>query len=194
MIEKLTSAFLEKTQSRILQNQIIQRAHKGKVLIFLGVTEDTQDGITAFEQLSQLEHPFQLELFPEDKLVKKELTTYVSQLVKVNPIASFAATHYIIVTKSPEIMADGFAENCFILQNPEEGFGVRPVSGGTFGSPENVSTLFGEADGLSYSFLDEALRTDWSTKPKELKQLIDSIGSSFYRAELRAILKELNNK
>jgi hypothetical protein len=39
--------------------------------------------------------------------------------------------------------------------------------------------------------LDRLLKTDWAGKENELEEILTVLGSSFHRAELRAILKRL---
>jgi hypothetical protein len=43
------------------------------------------------------------------------------------------------------------------------------------------------------ALLDQLLRTDWQGRERDLDEILKVLGSSFHRAELRAILKQLRS-
>jgi hypothetical protein len=76
---------------------------------------------------------------------------------------------------------------------------ARGVKGGLFGTdPGEVTMNLFRADSSigsrSAEILDKLLKTEWKGREKELEDILNVLGSSFHRAELRAILKQLREK
>ena len=56
----------------------------------------------------------------------------------------------------------------------------------------NLFRAEGSSGSRSVQILDRLLKTEWRGKEEELRQILDLLGSSFHRAELRAILDQLD--
>jgi predicted ATPase len=102
----------------------------------------------------------------------------------------------IIATHTSIALTDAFAAEVTVLDKTDNGVSARGVSGGLFGTdPGEVSMNLFHADSStgsrSVEMLDKLLKTEWKGREDELEKILDVLGSSFHRAELRAVLKEL---
>jgi energy-coupling factor transporter ATP-binding protein EcfA2 len=102
----------------------------------------------------------------------------------------------IVATHTSIALTDAFAAEVTVLDKLDGHTTARGVTGGLFGTdPGEVNmNLFRAESSIgrsSLEILDQLLKTDWKGREDELKAVIDILGSSFHRAELRAILKNL---
>ncbi|MBI5016042.1 MAG: AAA family ATPase [Deltaproteobacteria bacterium] len=102
----------------------------------------------------------------------------------------------LIATHTSIALTDAFAAEVTVLDKTDAGVTARGVSGGLFGTdPGEVTMNLFRADSSTGSravdLLDRLLKTDWKGREAELEAVLDVLGSSFHRAELRAVLKQL---
>jgi len=102
----------------------------------------------------------------------------------------------IVATHTSIALTDAFAAEVTVLDKVDGQTNARGVTGGLFGTdPGEVNMNLFHADSSigrrSLEILEQLLRTEWKGREDELKAVIDILGSSFHRAELRAILKNL---
>ena len=104
----------------------------------------------------------------------------------------------IVSTHTSIALTDAFAAAVTVFdKNRDTGITtVRGVKGGLFGTdPGEVNMNLFRADSStgsrSVELLDKLLKTEWQGRENELEEILDVLGSSFHRAELRAILKRL---
>lgn len=102
----------------------------------------------------------------------------------------------IIATHTSIALTDAFAAEVTVLDKTDRGVSARGVSGGLFGTdPGEVTMNLFRADSSigsrSVALLDKLLKTEWKGRERELESILGVLGSSFHRAELRAVLKDL---
>ncbi len=102
----------------------------------------------------------------------------------------------LVATHTSIALTDAFAAEVTVLDKTDGRITARAVGGGLFGTdPGEVNMNLFRADAStgrrSELILDRLLTTDWAGKERELEQILTVLGSSFHRAELRAILKRL---
>lgn len=102
----------------------------------------------------------------------------------------------VIATHTSIALTDAFAAEVTVLDKKEDGISTRGVTGGLFGTDpgEVAMNLFRAESSIgsrSVELLDRLLKTEWKGRENELEAILDVLGSSFHRAELRAILKQL---
>jgi hypothetical protein len=205
----ITSEFLIEQLSK--PSDLRQDVYREKSILFLAVADSVKTGIAAAdiacktlpgavrtdalsvfnpEASTAAGGKCAVFLYPEDSLVMKEIYQFVSLLASDSSLQSA-----VVITKSPFILADALAEAAFVVSTRDGALVARTIHGGLFGSgPDSISDLLGAnkdvaAFSLSYNYLDALLRKDWTGRKSELLGLLDQIGSSFHRAELRAISK-----
>lgn len=105
----------------------------------------------------------------------------------------------IVATHTSIALTDAFAAEVTVLDKKESGITARGVKGGLFGTdPGEVNmNLFGADSSIgsrSVELLDLLLKAEWKGRENELEQILNVLGSSFHRAELRAVLKKLRAK
>lgn len=105
----------------------------------------------------------------------------------------------IVSTHTSIALTDAFAAEVTVLDKRDDGITARGVKGGLFGTdPGEVNiNLFGADSSIgsrSVELLDKLLRTEWKGREDELEKILNVLGSSFHRAELRAVLKQLRAK
>jgi hypothetical protein len=106
------------------------------------------------------------------------------------------AANVIVATHTSIALTDAFAAEVTVLDKTEGHITARGVTGGLFGTdPGEVSMNLFRADSSigsrSVEILDQLLKTEWKGRETELEAILNVLGSSFHRAELRAILKKL---
>lgn len=109
------------------------------------------------------------------------------------------AANVVVATHTSIALTDAFAAEVTVMDKTEDGIKPRGVSGGLFGTdPGEVNMNLFRADSStgsrSVELLDRLLQTEWKDREAELEAIINVLGSSFHRAELRAILKKLRAK
>jgi ABC-type multidrug transport system ATPase subunit len=109
------------------------------------------------------------------------------------------AANVVISTHTSIALTDAFAAEVTVLDKTEDGITARSVTGGLFGTdPGEVNMNLFRADASigrrSEELLDQLLKTEWKDRETELAEILDVLGSSFHRAELRAILKNLRTR
>ena len=102
----------------------------------------------------------------------------------------------LVATHTSIALTDAFAAEVTVLDKTDGRITARAVGGGLFGTdPGEVNMNLFRADAStgrrSELILAGLLTTDWAGKEAELEQILTVLGSSFHRAELRAILKRL---
>lgn len=102
----------------------------------------------------------------------------------------------VVATHTSIALTDAFAAEVTVLDKSDGQTQARGVTGGLFGTdPGEVNMNLFRADSSigrrSLEILDRLLKTEWKGREDELRAVIDILGSSFHRAELRAILKDL---
>ncbi|MFL6520022.1 MAG: AAA family ATPase [Chthoniobacterales bacterium] len=102
----------------------------------------------------------------------------------------------LVATHTSIALTDAFAAEVTVLDKGPEQTIARAVKGGLFGTDpgEITMNLFradSSAGSRSVEILDRLLKTNWDGREQELHQILDILGSSFYRAELRAVLNDL---
>lgn len=102
----------------------------------------------------------------------------------------------LVATHTSIALTDAFAAEVTVLDKGAEETTARAVKGGLFGTdPGEVTMNLFRADGTagsrSVEILDRLLKTEWRGREDELRQILSVLGSSFHRAELRAVLDEL---
>jgi hypothetical protein len=102
----------------------------------------------------------------------------------------------VVATHTSIALTDAFAAEVTVLDKTDGQISARGVRGGLFGTdPGEVNMNLFRADSStgrrSEQILDRLLKTDWAGKKQALEQILTVLGSSFHRAELRAILKRL---
>lgn len=105
----------------------------------------------------------------------------------------------IVSTHTSIALTDAFAAEVTVLDKRDDGITARNVKGGLFGTdPGEVNiNLFGADSSIgsrSVKLLDKLLKTEWKDREDELEKILNVLGSSFHRAELRAVLKQLRAK
>ncbi|MGB3222813.1 MAG: AAA family ATPase [Desulforhopalus sp.] len=105
----------------------------------------------------------------------------------------------VVATHTSIALTDAFAAEVTVMDKKESGITARGVKGGLFGTdPGEVNmNLFGADSNIgrrSVELLDRLLKTDWVDRENELEEILDLLGSSFHRAELRGVLKKLRAK
>jgi hypothetical protein len=106
----------------------------------------------------------------------------------------------IIATHTTIALTDAFAAEVTVLdRNTQTGATIaRSVTGGLFGTdPGEVNVNLFHADSSigrrSLNILNRLLEEDWKGREMELEDVLKVLGSSFHRAELRALLKQLKD-
>jgi ABC-type multidrug transport system ATPase subunit len=106
----------------------------------------------------------------------------------------------IVATHTSIALTDAFAAEVTVLdKNTTTGeTTARSVTGGLFGTdPGEVNMNLFHADSSigsrSLTILDQLLKKDWKGHEEELEDVLKALGSSFHRAELRALLKQLKS-
>jgi len=102
----------------------------------------------------------------------------------------------IVATHTSIALTDAFAAEVTVLDKTDGQISARGVRGGLFGTdPGEVNMNLFRADSStgrrSELILERLLKTDWAGKEQALEQILNVLGSTFHRAELRAILKRL---
>jgi AAA domain, putative AbiEii toxin, Type IV TA system len=102
----------------------------------------------------------------------------------------------IVCTHTSIALTDAFAAEVTVLDKQDGRTHARSVTGGLFGTdPGEVNMTLFRADSSigrrSLAILDRLLETDWKGRETELEEILKVLGSSFHRAELRALLKQL---
>jgi energy-coupling factor transporter ATP-binding protein EcfA2 len=102
----------------------------------------------------------------------------------------------IVATHTSIALTDAFAAEVTVLDKKEGETTARGVKGGLFGTdPGEVNMNLFHADSSigrrSDEILAQLLKTEWKGREAELEAILNVLGSSFHRAELRAILKRL---
>jgi predicted ATPase len=102
----------------------------------------------------------------------------------------------IIATHTSIALTDAFAAEVTVLDKTKGQTTARGVTGGLFGTDpgEVAMNLFRAESSIgtrSMELLDQLLKTEWKGRESDLEEILKVLGSSFHRAELRAILKEL---
>ena len=105
----------------------------------------------------------------------------------------------VVATHTSIALTDAFAAEVTVLDKTEGNTDARGVTGGLFGTdPGEVAMNLFRADSSigsrSLELLDQLLKTEWKGRETELEAVLNVLGSSFHRAELRAILKHLRAK
>jgi energy-coupling factor transporter ATP-binding protein EcfA2 len=119
----------------------------------------------------------------------------IVEMMDVGLLNSTAA-NIVIATHTSIALTDAFAAEVTVLDKHEGGITARGVTGGLFGTdPGEVSmNLFRAESSIgrrSVDLLNQLLKTEWKDRENELEKILNVLGSSFHRAELRAILKQL---
>jgi len=102
----------------------------------------------------------------------------------------------VIATHTSIALTDAFAAEVTVLDKKADGITARGVTGGLFGTDpgEVAMNLFRAESSIgsrSVELLNRLLKTEWKGRESELEAILDVLGSSFHRAELRAILRQL---
>lgn len=107
----------------------------------------------------------------------------------------------IVATHTSIALTDAFAAEVTVLdKDTSTGQTIaRSVTGGLFGTdPGDVNKNLFHAEssigGRSEKLLERLLNYEWKGKETELEQLLEVLGSSFHRAELRAVLRKLQSE
>ncbi len=105
-------------------------------------------------------------------------------------------TNVVVATHTSIALTDAFAAEVTVLDKLENEIVPRGVRGGLFGTDPGEVTinLFrGESSigASSAEMLDKLLKAEWRGRETELKAVLNVLGSSFHRAELRAVLRQL---
>ena len=187
----------------------VKRLHK-----FVNGDEETDDIIVTYDQLSDGEQMllgrmgliFLLRGQDGSLLLLDEPETHfndvwkreIVEMVNMGLLNSTAA-NVIISTHTSIALTDAFAAEVTVLDKTESGITARGVSGGLFGTdPGEVTMNLFKADSnigrRSVELLEQLLKTEWKGREEELEAILNILGSSFHRAELRAILKQLRGK
>ena len=106
------------------------------------------------------------------------------------------AANVVVATHTSIALTDAFAAEVTVLDKTDGHTTARGVTGGLFGTdPGEVNMNLFRADSSigsrSVEILDQLLKTEWKGRETELEVILNVLGSSFHRAELRAILKKL---
>ena len=105
----------------------------------------------------------------------------------------------IVATHTSIALTDAFAAEVTVLDKQTGIIEARNVSGGLLGSDpgEIAVNLFRAESSIgsrALEYLDQLLKVDWSPDQiDELEAVLATLGSSYHRAELRAILKRLKS-
>jgi hypothetical protein len=120
------------------------------------------------------------------------------EIVEMIDLALLKSTdaNVVVATHTGIALTDAFAAEVTVLDKSRGETHARKVTGGLFGTdPGEVAMNLFRAESSSGShsveILDRLLKTEWRGREGELRQIIDVLGSSFHRAELRAILNRL---
>ncbi len=120
------------------------------------------------------------------------------KIVEMVDLGLLENTHanVIISTHTSIALTDAFAAEVTVLDKTDDGIIARGVTGGLFGTDpgEVTMNLFGSESSIgsrSVELLDKLMKTEWKYRESELEAILTILGSSFHRAELRAILKQL---
>jgi energy-coupling factor transporter ATP-binding protein EcfA2 len=105
----------------------------------------------------------------------------------------------LVATHTSIVLTDAFAAEVTVLDKKDGETTARGVAGGLFGTDpgEVAMNLFRSESSVgsrALALLDQLLQTDWQGREKELDEILKVLGSSFHRAELRAILKQLRSQ
>ncbi len=129
---------------------------------------------------------------------QRGLLREIVEMVDMGLLNSTAA-NVIVATHTSIALTDAFAAEVTVLDKKPGEITARRVKGGLFGTdPGEVNmNLFGADSSIgrrSVELLDQLLKTEWKDREGELEEILDVLGSSFHRAELRAVLKQLRAK
>jgi energy-coupling factor transporter ATP-binding protein EcfA2 len=123
------------------------------------------------------------------------------EIVEMMDMALLSSTeaNIIVATHTSIVLTDAFAAEVTVLDKKEGAVTARGVKGGLFGTdPGEVAMNLFRAEGStgrrSIELLDQLLKTEWEGREKDLEAILNILGSSFHRAELRAVLKGLQAK
>lgn len=119
----------------------------------------------------------------------------IVEMVDMGLLNSTAA-NVIVATHTSIALTDAFAAEVTVLDKTDGHTTARGVTGGLFGTdPGEVNINLFRADSSigsrSVEILDQLLKTEWKGREAELEAILNVLGSSFHRAELRAVLKNL---
>jgi len=176
-------------------------------------TEESDDVIVTFDQLSDGEQMllgrigllFLLRGQDGALLLLDEPETHFNDVWKRDIVdmvdsglLNSTEANVIIATHTTIALTDAFGAEVTVLdRSSTTGETVaRGVTGGLFGTdPGEVNmTLFRAESSIgrrSLKILNRLLEEDWKGKESELEEVLEVLGSSFHRAELRAILKQM---
>lgn len=120
------------------------------------------------------------------------------EIVEMADISLLKSTqaNILISTHTSIALTDAFASEVTVLDKREGGITARRVTGGLFGTdPSEVAMSLFHAESStgrrSDEILDRLLGLEWKGREDELEKVLSFLGSSFHRAELRALLKQL---
>ena len=105
----------------------------------------------------------------------------------------------IVATHTSIALTDAFAAEVTVLDKQTGTIEARNVSGGLLGSDpgEIAVSLFRAESSIgsrALEYLDQLLKVDWGPDQiDDLEAILATLGSSYHRAELRAILKRLKS-
>jgi ABC-type molybdenum transport system ATPase subunit/photorepair protein PhrA len=119
----------------------------------------------------------------------------IVEMIDMSLLNSTAA-NVLVATHTSIALTDAFAAEVTVLDKNDGQTTARGVTGGLFGTdPGEVAMNLFRADSSigsrSVEILDQLLKTEWKGRETVLEAILNVLGSSFHRAELRAILKQL---
>ncbi len=119
----------------------------------------------------------------------------IVEMVDMGLLKSTAA-NVIVATHTSIALTDAFAAEVTVLDKKAGEITARKVKGGLFGTDpgEVYMNLFGADSSIgrrSVLLLEQLLKTEWKGRANELEEILEILGSSFHRAELRAVLRQL---
>jgi energy-coupling factor transporter ATP-binding protein EcfA2 len=109
------------------------------------------------------------------------------------------SANVIVATHTSIALTDAFAAEVTVLDRNKGKITAHSVTGGLFGTDpgEVTMNLFRSESSIgrrSAELLERLLKTEWEGRENELEAILNVLGSSFHRAELRAVLKQLRGR
>jgi hypothetical protein len=124
---------------------------------------------------------------------KREIVDIIHHNLKKTAVQVLVATHSSIA------LSDAFAAEIALLEKRQDAIEATAPTLPTFGEEpgEIMVRLFGAPETIGQraaEWLDGLIRQPWKPEQREnLEKIIQQVGAGYYRSELRAALKKIQN-
>lgn len=176
LLDKLINQYMDNLSPEVVE------VYGGKRVIF--VAHKSVKGIFMYSGICHI--------YPEFAYDQDELMDYINRVIMPGP-----SERHVILTTSPLLLTNAFAEQVYIWDGDGECENLKPNSFNTFGAEPGRIMLhvFGQSETIG-KFSDEILHK-WLEKKwnksniEQLNWIVDNIGGGWHRARLREELDRI---